>query len=37
MYKTTTFLTQPAITFFVPQKKKNLYEMTTTNFYTAKK
>ena len=36
LYKMTTCLTQPVITFFVSQMKKNLSKMTTTKLYPAK-
>ena len=37
LYKTTTCLTQPAITFFALKKKKVLSKITTTKLYLAKK
>ena len=37
LYKTTTCLTRPATTFFVSQIKKNLFKITTTKLYPAKK
>ena len=37
LYKTTTCLTRPATTYFVPQMKKNLSKTATAKFYPAEK